>query len=119
MSAPSPTASQTDFCNTLYLVNATPEPPSGCDTPIPITGISDGTFNYILSTIISGTEDDPRHPQNETKILRPSIAMGSSLALKYAYLFMDRFQNHHITLVLINVIKPDSIDLMQYILINI
>ena len=97
MSAPSPIAGQTDFCNALYLVNTTPEPPSGCDTPIPITGISDGTFNYTLSTIISGTEDDPRHPQNETTILRPGIAMGSSLALIYAYLFMDRFQNKQIT----------------------
>ena len=41
----------------LYLVNATPEPQSGCDTLIPMTGISDETFNYTLSTIISGTED--------------------------------------------------------------
>ena len=97
MSTPSPSASQTDFCYALYLVNTTLEPPSGCDTPIPITGISDGSFNYTLSSIISRTEDDRGHPQNETKILRPGIAMGSSLAPNYAYLFMDSFENKHIT----------------------
>ena len=69
MSATSPTASQTDFCNVLYLVKSIPEPPSGCDTAIQTTGMSDGTFHYTLSTLISGTEDDPGHPQNEIKIL--------------------------------------------------
>ena len=88
MSAPLTAASQITFCNALYLVNARPEPPSGSDTPIPMIGISDGAFNYTLSTIISVTDDDPGHLQNETKLLRPGIAMGSSLAPNYAYLFI-------------------------------
>ena len=51
MSAPSPTANQIDFCNALHLVNTTSEPQV-------VVGISDGTFNYTLSTIISGSEDE-------------------------------------------------------------
>ena len=90
MSAPSPTASHTDFCNAMYLVNATPERPSGCDKPIPTTGISDGTLNNIHSTISSIEDDEsPDTLKNEAKLLRPSISMGTSLAPNYAYLFMD------------------------------
>ena len=36
MSAPSTTASQTDFCDALSRDNVTPEPQSSCDEPIPI-----------------------------------------------------------------------------------
>ena len=36
MSAPSTTASQTDFCDAMSRDNVTPEPQSSCDEPIPI-----------------------------------------------------------------------------------
>ena len=35
MSAPSTTASQTDFCDAMSRDNVTPEPQSNCDEPIP------------------------------------------------------------------------------------
>ena len=37
MSAPSTTASQTDFCDAMSRGNVTPEPQSNCDEPIPIS----------------------------------------------------------------------------------
>ena len=45
MSAPSTTVSQTDFLDAMSRINVTSEPPSGCDTPIPIARISDETLN--------------------------------------------------------------------------
>ena len=45
MSAPSTTVSQTDFLDAMSRINVTSEPPSGCDTPIPIARISYETLN--------------------------------------------------------------------------
>ena len=47
MSAPSTTVSQTDFLDAMSRINVTSEPPSGCDTPIPIARISDETLNRL------------------------------------------------------------------------
>ena len=50
MTAPSITASQTDFCDTMTRVSVTSELNSGYDTPIPRARISDDTchiFNFL------------------------------------------------------------------------
>ena len=98
MSAPSITASQTGFCNAMYRVNATPEPPSGCGIPIPITRISDRTLNP-LNTVKLSIEDEHSidTPMTGGNISQPGIAMGTSLTPNYANLSVDRFEAkvHH------------------------
>ena len=44
MSAPSTTASQTEFCNAMSHVSIASEPASGYDTPIPNNRISEETL---------------------------------------------------------------------------
>ena len=91
MSAPSSTASQTDFCNAMYRDNITSEPPSGCDTPTPITRISDETLNTLNMAKPSIEVEYLWHTlKPETKTSRPGTAMGTSLASNYVNLFMHR-----------------------------
>ena len=52
MSAPSTTASQTEFCNAMFRVNVTSEPPSGYDTPIPENRISEETLRTLNAVSI-------------------------------------------------------------------
>ena len=47
MSAPSSTASQTEFCDAMSKVHVYSEPPSGCDTPVPISKISADTLDTL------------------------------------------------------------------------
>ena len=47
MSAPSTTASQTEFCNAMSHVNIASEPASGYDTPIPNNRISEETLKTL------------------------------------------------------------------------
>ena len=47
MSAPSTTASQTEFCNAMSNVRMTSEPASGYDTPMPDTRISEETLKTL------------------------------------------------------------------------
>ena len=56
MSAPSITASQTDFCDAMSHVNVTSEPNSGYDTPVPRAKISNDTINTLnsVSTRLAG-----------------------------------------------------------------
>ena len=58
MSAPSATASQTEFCDAMSKVHVYSEPPSGCDTPVPICKISAetlDTLNEVSSRLEAGT----------------------------------------------------------------
>ena len=47
MSAPSSTASQTEFCDAMSKVHVYSEPLSGCDTPVPISKISADTLDTL------------------------------------------------------------------------
>ena len=47
MSAPSTTASQTEFCNAMSSVRVTSEPASGYDTPMPENRISEETLRTL------------------------------------------------------------------------
>ena len=47
MSAPSTTASQTEFCNAMSNVRMTSEPASGYYTPMPDTSISEETLKTL------------------------------------------------------------------------
>ena len=91
MSAPSSTAGQTDFCNAMYQDNITSEPPSGCDTPTPITRKSDETLNN-LSTATPSIEVEYLWYtfKPETKTSRPGTAMGTPLTPNYVNLFVHR-----------------------------
>ena len=58
MSAPSTTASQTEFCDAMSKVHVYSEPQSGCDTPFPIIKISTGTIdtlNEVSASLEAGT----------------------------------------------------------------
>ena len=60
MSAPSTSASQTEFCDAMSKVHVYSEPPSGCDTPVPICKISAetlDTLNEVSSRLEAGTSN--------------------------------------------------------------
>ena len=73
MSAPSTTVSQTDFLDAMSWINVTSEPPSGCDTPIPIARISDETLN-TLNAVSSRLEATTSRSTNPRKNKRTSEA---------------------------------------------
>ena len=62
MSAPSTTASQTEFCDTMSKAHVYSEPPSGCDTPIPMSKISVETLDNLndVSTRMEASTSNPR-----------------------------------------------------------
>ena len=62
MSAPSTTTSQTEFCDAMSKVHVYSEPPSGCDTPIPISRISAETIDTLneASAKLEAATSNPR-----------------------------------------------------------
>ena len=66
MSAPSITVSQTDFLDAMSRINVTSEPPSGCDTPVPMAKISDETLN-TLNAVSSRLEASTSRATNPRK----------------------------------------------------
>ena len=78
MSAPSTTASQTEFSDAMSKVHIYSEPPSGCDTPVPISKISAetlDTLNEVSIRLEAGTsnprkrarQSSPNHTEPKSK----------------------------------------------------
>lgn len=84
MSAPSFTACQTDFCNATYTESASPRTTSGCDTPIPFTGIPQGTLK-TLTTNPSSIKDEESLDTLTFETKTPfGVAMGTPITPNYA-----------------------------------
>ena len=66
MSAPSSTASQTEFCDAMSKVHVYSEPPSGCDTPVPISKISADTLD-TLNAVSSKFEANPMSTHQKSR----------------------------------------------------
>ena len=62
MSAPSATASQTEFSDAMSKVHIYSEPPSGCDTPVPTGKISAETLQTLneVSSRLGASTSNPR-----------------------------------------------------------
>ena len=69
MSAPSTSASQTEFCDAMSKVHVYSEPPSGCDTPVPICKISAetlDTLNEVSSRLEAGTSNPRKRARQDS-----------------------------------------------------
>ena len=75
MSAPSITVSQTDFLDAMSRINVTSEPPSGCDTPVPMAKISDETLNTLnaVSSRLEASTSRATNPERGRELMTPQI----------------------------------------------
>ena len=71
MSAPSTTASQTEFCDAMSKVHVYSEPQSGCDTPIPISKISAETI-HTLNEVSARLEAGTSNPRKRARAGSPN-----------------------------------------------
>ena len=74
MSAPSTTASQTEFCNAMSRVNVTSEPPSGYDTPMLENRISEETLRTLnaVSFKLGQSTSRPDNPNKRKRVDSPN-----------------------------------------------
>ena len=82
MSAPSTTASQTEFCDAMSKVHVYAEPFSDYDTPIPICKISTETIDIFIK-VNSKLEPVPLTPEN--------VPLYRELYLKFLYHQLNRY----------------------------
>ena len=82
MSAPSTTASQTDFCDAMS--DVTSEPTSGCDTPIPRNRIFTETLNTLneVSSKLEASVSGSSNPRKRKRVNEPQN-LGPSKTEKY------------------------------------